>query len=124
MTFRYEVWATVSLAVSASVMALLIGFGFTKLTLFLNVCRIFIFRIPVLWFLQNHTDVGAAAAGLVMLISNLLVGVLSIFMAMYVIRKISAEYDVPFISEPKGKRSERCEKSESQHLVAENREVH
>jgi len=100
MTLRYEVIGNIPLAVSSSIMALLIGFGYTKLTLVLNVCRIFVFRIPVLWYLQNFTQVGEAAAGLVMLISNVLVGVLAVFLALHVIRKVTAETGTIFWYRP------------------------
>jgi Na+-driven multidrug efflux pump len=101
VTLRYEVWGNISLAVASSASALLIGFGYTKLTLILNVCRIFIFRIPVLWYLQRFTDVGEYAAGVVMMISNILVGVLAVFLALWVIKKVSTEHQVPFWYKPK-----------------------
>jgi len=100
VTFRYELWGHIPLAVASAVTALLIGFGYTKLTLLLNVCRIFVFRIPVLWYLQNYTDVGSRAAGIVMAVSNVLVGVLAVFLALWVIRKVSTEYQVRFWYKP------------------------
>lgn len=86
--FRYDVWGILPLALSSSVMALLLGFGYTKLSLFMNFCRVFLFRIPVLWAMQRFTSLGYEAAGLVMLISNSLVGALSIGLALYVFRQI------------------------------------
>ena len=53
--YRYEAFGAVPLGINAAVMALLYGLGKTKLTLILNIARVFIFRIPVFWFLQNFT---------------------------------------------------------------------
>lgn len=74
--FLYDIWGILPLAVFSSVMALLFGFGYTKVTLFMNFCRIFLFRIPVLWYIQNFTNIGSEAAGLVMMISNVMVSTL------------------------------------------------
>ena len=49
--YRFEALGAVPLGVNAAVMALLYGLGKTKLTLLLNFSRVFIFRIPVFWFL-------------------------------------------------------------------------
>jgi len=96
VTYRYEILGHLPLAVASAVTALLIGFGYTKLTLLLNVCRVFVFRIPVLWYLQNYTNVGSDAAGIVMAVSNILVGVLAAILALWAIKKISHQYGVPF----------------------------
>ena len=94
--FRYDVWGIIPLAISSSIMGLLLGFGYTKVTLFMNFCRVFLFRIPVLWYMQNFTDIGSEAAGLVMVISNFLVGLLAIGIALAVINRIAREYNVSF----------------------------
>ncbi len=41
----------------------------------MNVLRVFVFRIPTLWFLQNHTDIGSVSVGIVMLVSSVSGGV-------------------------------------------------
>ncbi len=86
--FRYDSISCITLALSSATMALLFGLGYTKLTLFINFCRVFVFRIPVLWWLQNFTDYGSESAGIVMGISNILVGILAVIVAIPVTRKI------------------------------------
>ena len=86
--YGYEALGAVTLGINAAVMALLYGFGYTKLTLVLNVMRVFVFRIPVLWFLQNFTDIGSESVGIVMMVSNISVGVCAGIVAFFVIRRI------------------------------------
>ena len=86
--YGYEALGAVTLGINAAVMALLYGFGYTKLTLVLNVLRVFVFRIPVLWFLQNFTDIGSASVGIVMLVSNVSVGICAAAAGFFVIRRI------------------------------------
>ncbi|NDL67090.1 MATE family efflux transporter [Anaerotalea alkaliphila] len=86
--YRYEALGAVPLGVAATVMALLYGFGYTKLTLAINFSRVFLFRIPVLYYLQNHTDIGSRSVGIVMMVSNIAVGVLSLGVGLFVIREI------------------------------------
>ena len=82
----------VPLGINASVMALLYGLGETRLTLMINLARVFVFRIPVFWFLQNCTDFGQASVGIVMMVSNVSVAVLSSFIAWIVIRNFRKTY--------------------------------
>lgn len=89
---KYEILGIITLGINAAVMALLYGYGYTRLTLILNGARIFIFRIPVLWYLQNFTDYGSESAGIVMLVSNISVGVLSVLAAIFVVRNIKRKY--------------------------------
>lgn len=86
--YRYEAMGAVALGVHASVMALLYGYGLMKYTFFVNFMRVFAFRVPVLWFLQNYTNVGSDSVGIVMMISNIGVGVLSSFIVFIELRKI------------------------------------
>ncbi|MGN1341137.1 MAG: MATE family efflux transporter [Oscillospiraceae bacterium] len=88
----YEILGVITLGINAAVMALLYGYGYTKLTLVLNVARIFVFRVPVLWYLQNFTDLGGESAGIVMLVSNISVGVLAIITAIFVVKNIMKKY--------------------------------
>jgi Na+-driven multidrug efflux pump len=76
------------LAINSSTMALLFGLGYTRLTLFVNFCRVFVFRIPVLWYLQRYTDFGSESAGIVMAVSNILVGILAVAVIIPVIARI------------------------------------
>ncbi|PHV71409.1 MATE family efflux transporter [Sporanaerobium hydrogeniformans] len=86
--YRYEALGCIPLGINAAVMALLYGFGYTKLTLLINFCRVFIFRIPVLWYLQNYTLLGSESVGVVMMISNILTGAFALVIALLVIIKL------------------------------------
>ena len=50
--------------------------------------RVFAYRVPVLWVLQNFTDLGPEAVGITMMVSNICVGVTAIIIAIPVVRKI------------------------------------
>ncbi|PXV89106.1 putative MATE family efflux protein [Lachnotalea glycerini] len=86
----------IPLAINATVISLMLGFGYTKCTLLINFCRIFIFRIPVLWGLQHFTTLGNESVGIVMLVSNVAVTIFSCIVAWVVIKKICKEYQVSF----------------------------
>lgn len=87
-TYMYEVMGLIALSQNSAVMALLYGHGYTKLTLLINFSRVFVFRVPVLWYLQNFTDMGVEAIGIVMAISNSSTGILALTVAGFVVRKI------------------------------------
>ena len=90
--YRYEALGAVPLGINAAVLALLYGLGMTKLTLVLNFSRVFLFRIPVFWFLQNFTDFGEASVGIVMMVSNISVTVMAVLIAAVVISRFKKEY--------------------------------
>lgn len=46
----------------------------------------------MLWYLQNFTNLGGESASIVMLVSNISVGVLAIIAAVFVVRRIKAKY--------------------------------
>jgi len=92
LVYRYEALGAVPLGINSAVMALLYGLGRTKLTLIVNIARVFVFRIPVFWFLQNFTNFGEASVGIVMMVSNISVTVMSSLVAFLVIRSYKAEY--------------------------------
>ncbi len=76
---RYDSLSILALAVNSAVLGVLYGFGQTKLTMVLNISRVFVFRIPVLWYLQTfHKEIGAEAAGISMGISNICIAITSI----------------------------------------------
>ncbi len=76
---RYDSLSILALAVNAAVLGVLYGFGKTKMTMILNISRVFVFRIPVLWYLQTfHKEIGAEAAGISMGISNIGIAITSI----------------------------------------------
>ena len=85
---RWEMLGYITLGFNSATLALLLGYGYTKLTMLLNVARVFAFRIPVLWYLQNYTQIGAEAVGITMMVSNICVGVTAIIVAIPVVLKI------------------------------------
>ena len=85
-----------TLGINSATVALLMGYGHTKLTMLLNVARVFVFRVPVLWAFQRFTSLGAEAVGLTMMVSNVSTGLAAI--AIPVIRRIliqSREEELP-----------------------------
>lgn len=84
--YRFEALGAITLGINAAVMALLYGLGKTRLTLAINFSRVFIFRIPVLWFLQKYTGFGSESVGIVMMVSNISVGIVAVIVAFFVIR--------------------------------------
>ena len=85
--FLYDSAGTIiSWGISASVEAFLYGIGKTKMILFINVCRLFLFRIFFLWILQRYTSLGSECAGIVMMVSNNLTAVLSCILGAYELR--------------------------------------
>jgi len=92
--YRFEALGAVPLGLNAAVMALLYGLGKTRLTLVLNVARVFVFRIPVFWFLQNYTSLGEKSVGIVMAVSNTSVAVAAAVVAVFVIKRFKREYSV------------------------------
>ena len=85
---RFEMLGYITLGINSATIALLLGYGYTKLTMLLNVARVFAYRVPVLWFLQNFTDMGAEAVGVTMMVSNICVGITAVIVAIPVILKI------------------------------------
>jgi putative MATE family efflux protein len=86
--YRYEAFGAITLGINSAVMALLYGIGKTRLTLWVNFSRVFVFRIPVLWFLQHFTDIGAKSVGIVMLVSNISVGAVAAVVAVIEVKKL------------------------------------
>ena len=85
---RWEMLGYITLGINSATVALLLGYGYTKLTMLLNVARVFVYRVPVLWFLQNFTNMGAEAVGVTMMVSNVCVGITAVVVAIPVILKI------------------------------------
>ena len=92
LVYRYEALGAVPLGINAAVMSLLYGLGKTRLTLILNVARVFVFRIPVFWFLQHYTTLGQASVGVVMMVSNISVTLMAVVVAGVVIRNFRRTY--------------------------------
>ena len=85
---RWEMMGYITLGINSATIALLLGYGYTKLTMLLNVARVFVYRVPVLWALQQFTTMGAEAAGVTMMVSNVCTGLTAAVIAIPVILKI------------------------------------
>lgn len=85
---RWEMVGYITLGINSATNALMLGFGQAKRTMLLNVARVFVFRIPVLWALQSFTKLGAVAVGVTMMVSNVATGVASVFAVLPVLREI------------------------------------
>ena len=94
LVYRFEALGAVPLGLNAAVMALLYGLGKTQLTLVLNFSRVFVFRIPVFWFLQHCTNLGEASVGIVMMVSNISVAVAAAVAAAVVIRRFKRDHQL------------------------------
>lgn len=82
---RWEMLGYVTLGINSATIALLLGYGYSKLAMLLNVVRVFVFRVPVLWAFQQFTDIGVEAVGLTMMISNICTGMAAIVIVIPVI---------------------------------------
>ncbi len=85
---RWEMMGYITLGINSATIALLLGYGYTKLTMLLNVARVFLFRVPVLWVFQQFTSVGPEAVGMTMMISNICTGLTAIIVAIPVVLRI------------------------------------
>ncbi len=80
--------AAIPLAINNAVMALLFGLGYTKLTLVINFLRVFAYRIPVLWYIQNYTALGSEGVGVMMMVSNVSTAITAFAVAMVVLHRL------------------------------------
>lgn len=85
--FHYELFGTLLLSFAYSGFTLLLGMGKTKAILAINVARIFVFRLPVIFFFQHFTSLDFTAVGLTMAISNSSVGIVALIAGEIIIRK-------------------------------------
>ena len=85
---RWEMLGYITLGINSATLALLLGYGYTKLTLLLNVARVFVYRVPVLWVFQHFTALGAEAVGMTMMISNVCTGLTAAVIAVPVVLRI------------------------------------
>lgn len=85
---RWEMLGYITLGIHSAVNALLLGYGMGKSALVLNMARVFLFRIPVLWALQKWSGLGYEAVGVTMMVSNISTGVISILAVIPLLRRI------------------------------------
>lgn len=89
--YYWERLDTILIAVNSSVMGLLYGFGKTKISMLLNISRLFVYRIPVLLLFMKipalQAKVGISGVGMAMCISNGLTGLTAAVVAFFFIRR-------------------------------------
>lgn len=85
---RWEMLGYVTLGINSATLTLLLGYGKTRWSMFLNVTRVFVYRVPVLWLLQRFTDMGPEAVGVTMMVSNVCTGLTAVAVAVPLVRKI------------------------------------
>ncbi|MCR4617501.1 MAG: MATE family efflux transporter [Lachnospiraceae bacterium] len=96
---RYEMIGYITLGIASAADAFLIGMGRAKTVMFLNLARVFIFRVPVLFFLQRFTNMGAEAVGVTMMVSNVSTGIISFIAVMPIVIKTGKMEDATEASE-------------------------
>lgn len=75
--YMYERWSSITSSAIAILGGLFIGFKFTNVSFILNVSRLFLFRLPLL-FLFRYIGVDYVALGYIMFLSNFLTLMLAI----------------------------------------------
>lgn len=86
--FKFEKLGIVALAFNSSMLSLLYGYGFTKISLITNLSRLFVFRIPSLYIFMYFTNFGVESIGLAMFVSNGGIGLMSIAIIIIYLIKI------------------------------------
>ena len=89
--FVFDVMSCFGLALNGAGMDFLLGLGKTRITLLLNFARIYLLRIPVLFILQLLISDGATALGVMMMLSNCGVALLTTLICIGVSHKLLAE---------------------------------
>ena len=85
--FVYASLAIPTLAINACVLGLLYGYGQTKLSMVLNISRVFLFRIPALYYFKTfHADLGVKAVGISMGLSNICIAIMSVIFLLIFLR--------------------------------------
>ena len=77
--FSFEKIGIVALGINSAVNGLIYGIGYTKLSMIVNLSRLFVFRIPSMLIMINcFPQLGAESLGIAMLISNVGIGLMSV----------------------------------------------
>ncbi|MBQ8013737.1 MAG: MATE family efflux transporter [Treponema sp.] len=89
--YRWERFDTILNALYVSVMGFLYAFGKTKISMTLNIGRLFLFRIPILLILMHvpafYSVLGIQSVGIAMCLSNGLTGLCAGIVAFFIIKK-------------------------------------
>lgn len=96
--FFYEKMGIITLAINSSVLGLLYGFGYTRLSMVINLMRVFVFRVPSLYFMLNilpnlgvKIEPSYLPVGISMGFSNIMIGIVALIVAIIVIFKIKKQ---------------------------------
>ena len=91
--FFYEKLGIITLAINDTVLGLLYGFGYTRLSMGINIARVFVFRIPSFLIakaiLGNSEEAGYKVAGISMGVSNIAIGVVACVVAIIIIHRLN-----------------------------------
>lgn len=79
--FNYEIFSKLTGAIIAITLSMFYGFRHTKVTMGVNIARLFIFRVPVLLLFQQVFGIGYIAIGYTMFISNTSTAILALLLA-------------------------------------------
>jgi putative MATE family efflux protein len=85
--YVWERWSVITSALIVIVSGFFVGFKMSKISFFLNILRIFIFRIPTLWILIR-LGVGYVALGYTMFLSNTLTCLAGEIIFFFFLRKV------------------------------------
>ncbi|MCM1322482.1 MAG: MATE family efflux transporter [Bacteroides sp.] len=106
--YQYEMYGSLLMSASTSVMGLLYGLGCTRVSMTLNIIRLFVYRIPPLWILQKFfPQLGTEGVGIAMLISNSMTGITATITAAIIIRRIKIKAKQTPQPLPEQKRTQR-----------------
>lgn len=87
--FSFERIGIVALGINSAVNGLIYGIGYTKLSMIVNLSRLFVFRIPsMLIMINGFPQLGAESLGIAMLISNVGIGLMSVVIGIVCLLKI------------------------------------
>lgn len=86
--FNFEVFSKLSSAVISITLSMFYGFRHTKVAMGVNMARLFIFRIPVLWAFMSFTKLNYIAIGYTMFISNTSTAILALVLAVVFYTKL------------------------------------
>ena len=87
--FSYERIGIIALGVNSAVNGLIYGLGYTKLSMVVNLSRLFVFRIPSMLIMINFfPNIGAESLGIAMLVSNVGIGLMSVGIGIWCLIRI------------------------------------
>jgi Na+-driven multidrug efflux pump len=85
--FRLERFSMITSSTIAVITGMFIGFKRTNVAFFLNIIRLFIFRLPSLLIMIN-ADIGYVALGYTMLISNTMTAIVAVVFLIIFLKRL------------------------------------